>query len=286
MGDHPVRVSVILPVRNGQPFLEGQLEALERQSCSFPWEVIVVDNGSTDGSYEMAAGFADRLPKFQLLRVETPGKSRALNRGIEVAQGEHLVFVDADDEAGEGYVEKMSRALGEFDVVGAYIDTDSLNPWCARKELAANDGMPVYHRFREALPGCVVAMRATVCASVGPFDVSLISAEDIDYCWRAVAAGATLGRQLDAVMLVRRPADSRAAFKKARGYGHSAVWLYERYRSEGMPRRTLRNVVAPMRWAITNAIRGDGPWGWAIAWELGTLVGRGEESVRRRVYFP
>jgi glycosyltransferase involved in cell wall biosynthesis len=284
--DPPVRVSVILPVRNGEPFLRKQLEALERQTCSFPWEVIVIDNGSTDGSAATAAEFETRLPAFQLLHEGTAGKSSALNLGISAARGGHLVFVDSDDEACEGYVQRMSEALEEFDVVGGYIDTVTLNPWCARKPLAANDGIPWYHQFRWALPGCVVAMRATVCEQVGAFDVALMSAEDIDYTWRAAGLGATFGRQLDAVMLVRRPPDSRAAFRKARGYGHSAVWLYERYRSEGLRRRKFRSIVGPMRTAVVKALRKEGPWGWAMAWEIGTLVGRTEESMRRRVWFP
>ena len=284
--DPAVAVSVILPVRNGEPFLRNQLEALERQSCSFPWEVIVVDNGSTDRSAATAEEFQARLPNFQLLREGAPGKSHALNRGIAATRGRHLVFVDSDDEAGERYVQKMSEALEEFDVAGGSIDTRTLNPWCARKDLASNDGMPVYHKFRPALPGCVLAMRATVCERVGPFDVTLMSAEDVDYCWRAFALGATFGRQPDAVMAFRRPPDSRSAFKKARGYGHSAVWLYERYRSEGLQRRSFRSVVGPVRTAVTTALRKEGPWGWAMAWELGTLVGRTEESLRRRVWFP
>ena len=284
--DGSVRVSVILPVRNGEPDLRKQLEALERQACSFPWEVIVIDNGSTDASAATAAEFANRLPDFQLLREETPGKSRALNTGIAAARGSHLIFVDADDEAEEEYVEKMTEALEQYDVVGGFIDTTTLNPWCARKELAANDGLPVYHGFRPALPGCVLGMRAAVCEKVGPFDVTLMCAEDIDYTWRAFALGASFGRQHDAVMHVRRPPNARAAFKKSRSYGRSAVWLYERYRSEGLQRRSLRNVAGPMRWTVARAVRREGPWGWGIAWELGTIVGRTQECIRRRVYFP
>ena len=112
--DGSVRVSVLLPVRNGEPFLRNQLEALERQSCSFPWEVIVIDNGSTDGSDDTASEFEDRLPNFQLLSEGWPGKSRALNLGLAAAGGSHIVFVDSDDEAGESYVQKMSEALEQI----------------------------------------------------------------------------------------------------------------------------------------------------------------------------
>jgi glycosyltransferase involved in cell wall biosynthesis len=281
-----VHVSILLPVHNGEPWLRKQLEALERQKCSFPWEVIVIDNASTDESARTAKEFEARLPAFQLLHEDTPGKSSALNRGMAAANGRHFVFVDADDEAGEGYVQKMSESLEEFDVVGGFIDRTTLNPWHASRELASNEGMPIYYNFRPALPGCVLGMRAALCEQIGPYDVTLMSAEDIDYCWRACALGARFGRNLDAIMYTRSPPTALDAFKKARSYGRSHVWLYERYRSEGMQRRSLRNAASPLRWSVTRAIRKEGPWGWAIAFDLGLLEGRAEESMRHRVYFP
>jgi glycosyltransferase involved in cell wall biosynthesis len=284
--ERPVRVSVLLPVRNGEAFLRGQLEALERQVCSFGWEVIVIDNGSSDGSSATAEQFACRLEHFTLLREDQLGKSHALNLGMATARGKHLVFVDADDEAGDGYLQKMSEALEEFDAVGGYIDTEELNPKCARQPLASNEGIPIYWNFRPGLPGCIVALRASLCAQVGLFDVDLQSAEDIDYTWRAAALGASFGRQLEAVMYVRRPPTCRDAFRKARGYGHSHIWMYERYRSEGMRRRTCRGVLAPVRDALVKALRKEGTWGWALAWQAGTLVGHVEESIRRRVFYP
>lgn len=284
--DGSVRVSVILPVRNGEPYLRLQLEALERQTCTFPWEVIVIDNGSTDATVRTASVFETRLPNFQLLSEPTPGKSRALNRGMAAARGSQFVFVDSDDEAAEDYVERMSEALEQFDVVGGYIDTHSLNPKCARGDMVTNDGIPIYHSFRPGLPGCITAMRAATCAQVGPYDETLLSAEDVDYTWRAVALGASFGRQLDAVMHVRRPPNTRAAFRKSRSYAHSAVWLYQRYRSEGMERRTLRQFFGPWRWMLADWVRKGGPWAWQIGWHVGTVYGRAEESIRQRVFFP
>jgi glycosyltransferase involved in cell wall biosynthesis len=286
MSDGPVRVSVVLPVRNGEPYLRKQLEALERQACSFAWEILVVDNGSTDASGATAREFEGRLSNLRFLQQEVPGKSRALNTGIAAARGEHLVFVDSDDEMSAGYVQRMSEALEEFDVVGAYIETESLNPWWARQEMATNDGIPIYRNFREAFPGCVVAMRRSVCDEVGPYDVDLTSAEDIDYTWRAAGVGARFGRQLDAVMSVRRPPGAADAFRKARSYGRSHIWLYQRYRSAGMPRRSFRAVLGPLRAAVVRALRKEGSWRWGMAWELGTLVGHAEESVRCRVFYP
>jgi glycosyltransferase involved in cell wall biosynthesis len=284
--DESVRVSVILPVRNGEPFLGKQLEALERQKCTFPWEVIVIDNGSTDATFSTASRFETRLANFQLLREDTPGKSRALNRGMAAARGMHFVFVDSDDEAGEDYLEKMSEALEEFDVVGGYLDTQTLNPPCARGDMVTNDGIPLYLNFRPGLPGCITGMRASMCDQVGLYDETLMLAEDVDYTWRAFALGASFGRQLDAVMHVRRPPNSLAAFRKSRSYAHAAVWMYERYRPEGMQRRSVRNALGSLRWTLRGAFREGGPRMWGIAWQVATIYGRSEESIRRRVFFP
>jgi glycosyltransferase involved in cell wall biosynthesis len=285
--DGSVRVSVILAVRNGEPFLRKQLEALERQRCSFPWEVIVVDNGSTDASARTAREFETRLPSFQLLHEQTPGKSRALNLGMAAARGSQYVFVDSDDEADGEYVQKMSEALDEFDAVGGFIETTTLNPPCARVEMVTNDEVPIYHDFRPGLPGCVTGMRAATCERVGPYDETLLVGEDVDYTWRAFASGASFGRQPAAVMHIRRPANSRAAFRKSRSYAHAAVWMYERYRSKGLQRRSLRKVLGPLRWTLVDAWRDGGPTQpWRVSWQIGTILGRAEESIRRRVLFP
>jgi len=63
------------------------------------------------------------------------------------------VFMDSDDEAQEGYVQMMSEALEKFDVVGAYSDTKTLNPWCARQQMASNEGIPFYWNTERNCPG-------------------------------------------------------------------------------------------------------------------------------------
>jgi glycosyltransferase involved in cell wall biosynthesis len=282
----PVKVSVLLPVRNGEPYLRLQLEALERQVCSVPWEVIVIDNGSTDESASTAAEFATRLPGFKLLRESTPGKPSAVNRGVAEARGSQLIFVDSDDEADENYVQKISEALDEFDVVGGRIDVEKLNPPGARVDMVTNDGIPVYHNFRPGLPGCITSIRASMAQKVGPLDATLLIGEDVDYTWRAFALGASFGRQPAAVMHIRRPQSPREAFKKSRTYARASVWMYERYRSQGLKRRSIRNALGPLRWTLVDVRNGDPARWWKLAWQLGTIVGRTEESIRRRVYWP
>jgi len=85
-------VSVIIPVYNGERYLGEAIESAQAQTYE-PVEVIVIDDGSTDGSAAVANGFATVHYEFQ----ENQGISAARNRGVEVARGELLAFLDADD---------------------------------------------------------------------------------------------------------------------------------------------------------------------------------------------
>ncbi|MEW6600605.1 MAG: glycosyltransferase family 2 protein [Nitrospirota bacterium] len=92
MADIPV-VSVIIPLYNKRPYVKRAIESVRQQTFS-RWELIIVDDGSTDGS-------ADEIPaddpRIRILRQTNRGPSSARNRGIEAAQGEVITFLDADD---------------------------------------------------------------------------------------------------------------------------------------------------------------------------------------------
>ena len=86
-------VSVVIPCYNAAPFLEETLRSVLAQTHA-PHEIIVVDDGSTDGSAAVAAAFG---PKVTVIRQKNHGESAARNRAIEQAHGEWIAFLDADD---------------------------------------------------------------------------------------------------------------------------------------------------------------------------------------------
>ncbi len=91
--------SILIATRNRAELLERTLSSLRQQdSSSFSWEVIVVDNGSSDDTPQVLARLAKEWPEFPLvaLREERPGKSMALNLGISQAKGKLLLFTDDD----------------------------------------------------------------------------------------------------------------------------------------------------------------------------------------------
>lgn len=91
-------LSIIVPVYNVKPFLPECLDSLLKQSLSGDYEIILVDDGSTDGAADVISEYQQLYPqKIRSLRVENGGQGRARNFGIEMARGEYLGFVDSDD---------------------------------------------------------------------------------------------------------------------------------------------------------------------------------------------
>lgn len=175
-------VSLILPTRNCRAELARLLDSIERQTFR-DLEVIVVDNFSTDGTFEMAAA---RVTAFQL------GPERHAQRaaGAARARGEYLMFFDADMELDAGLVEECV-VLGRqgFDAVilpergggkGFWAECQKLE-----KECYWNDPwMEAANRF----------IRAEAYRKVGGYRADLIAGEDFELHDRLVAAGARIGR--------------------------------------------------------------------------------------------
>ncbi|MGH2948531.1 MAG: glycosyltransferase family 2 protein [Solirubrobacteraceae bacterium] len=106
------RISVVVPIYNVERYLATCLEALARQSCE-DLEVVMVDDGSTDGSAAIAAGFERRDPRFRPIGRPNGGLGRARNTGIDACGGEFLAFLDSDDALPPRAYERLLDALDE-----------------------------------------------------------------------------------------------------------------------------------------------------------------------------
>ena len=106
-----VSVSLILPAYNAERYIGFTIESLLRQSHT-DLEIIVVDDGSTDRTREIACGYAETDDRITILPQKNLGVATARNTGIEVAKGEFVGFIDADDIWHPTAVEKM---LGRFE---------------------------------------------------------------------------------------------------------------------------------------------------------------------------
>jgi len=141
---HPV-VSVIIPVFNTRPYLQQCLDSLTGQT--FPeMEIICVDNGSSDGSYEFLQDYAARHTNMTVLRHPQGRQGGARNAGIEKAKGEYIGFVDSDDFIAPTMFERMveTAQVEQADVVVCNIKLYYESTGWGRKALAddllAGDG--------------------------------------------------------------------------------------------------------------------------------------------------
>lgn len=186
----PLRVSVIVPVYNQAEYLAKCLDALAEQTLQrSSYEVIVIDNGSTEPPEELVAkyGFA------RFGQESRPGSYAARNRGLEMARGEILAFTDADCLPHPQWLEAAVAALDgavPTDVVAGRIDVMAEDP--ARPSITELYDIAIRfdQRLRvKASNGVVTAnmvTRRAVFDTIGPFDQTLMSGADAE--WSALAA--------------------------------------------------------------------------------------------------
>ena len=184
-------ISVIVPVRNGMPWLEAQLRALVDQECDEPWELIVADNNSTDQSASVAREWINR---FRVMRVidasnaRGPGGTR--NAGAKEAQGDMLAFCDADDVVRAGWLSAHVAALADADLSAGFFDYWSLNeqPAPSPVSYAPPPAMTSFH-FLPAAGSGNVAIRRCAFEELGGFADDLMTGEDLDLSWRSQLSG-------------------------------------------------------------------------------------------------
>ncbi len=122
-----IAVSVVVPIYNVSPWLDDCLTSLEIQTLK-DIEIIMVNDGSTDDSRQIAARYAEKNSNFMLIDRENGGLSAARNTGMDMARGEYIYFLDSDDYLGENALELLyEKASKEYlDVLkfSAYSFTD------------------------------------------------------------------------------------------------------------------------------------------------------------------
>ena len=103
-------ISVIVPVYNTAPYLPECIRAILAQTYE-NLEILLIDDGSTDGSGQICEEFARRDSRIRCIRQENRGLSAARNRGLDAARGQYISFVDSDDTVAPAMLEKLLAAL-------------------------------------------------------------------------------------------------------------------------------------------------------------------------------
>lgn len=105
-------ISIIVPVFNVAPFLPRCIESLINQDYK-NIEIILIDDGSSDGSGMICDEYADKDSRVKVYHQEYHGVSGARNKGLDISSGEYIMFLDSDDEAHPHYVSKLFNTLNE-----------------------------------------------------------------------------------------------------------------------------------------------------------------------------
>ena len=134
-------LSVIVPVYNLETFLADALDSLLRTGFDEPYEVIAVDDGSTDGSQRILRTYEAEHPEIRVISLENGGVSRARNAGIDAARGKYLAFADGDDTAEPGFFAAAVREMeqGGYGLVqgnARYLEGDRVRmtlPGCGKR---------------------------------------------------------------------------------------------------------------------------------------------------------
>lgn len=286
-----VELSVILPTRNGEATIGRQLDALARQLTDVRWELVVVDNGSSDRTLQVVAGH----PLGGSVRVveasAVPGLSYARNCGVEAATGKYVAFCDDDDELDERWIDRITDALREHPFVASQLEYEKLN---GRRELTGRA------RYQEAVVeqlfgydvanGAGMGIDRDLWLSVGGNDISLRrTGEDLDFAIRVQRQTGVRPRLArGATYHYRQRSGVRATFRQARAYGRGHVMLYKKHgRGRVDVGESCRAAARSWWWLLSRAPiylfrRPAEPW----ARRLGIRVGRLHGSAEQRCWYP
>jgi len=206
-------VSVVIPVRDGEPFVAEAVESVLDQE-DVRAELIVADDGSTDGTPDVLARFAERIV---VRRQEERGLAAARNVGLALAHAELIVFLDADDLQPPGYLARLvetATATPDAEVFHCgWRATDFDGRFLYEQESPLDlDRDPLHALAAAGSPHIsTLAVRRRAADRVGPFDETLPHQEDWDYWLRLALSGAIFKGVPGNVAIIRRRADSMSA---------------------------------------------------------------------------
>ena len=291
---HTLKLSVILPCYNGAETLAVQLEALTVQDWPGGWELIVVNNGSTDGSMAIVEGYRARLPALKIVEAHVYGTPRlgvphSYNTGIQAATGDAFVFCEADDEVALDWLAAMGRALTAHDFVLARLDHRKLNadwlhpPHGDGYQATGLYRMPFAPHFFSA-SACGFGLSRSIYEKLGPLNTDFPIVHDGEYCWRAQLAGYALHFEPAALVHYREKSALKARFRQGQNWGRDTTRLHLHYgtplgrlslplhlgsMARLLPSGALALVSRALRRPQGQAMMAE--WIWSFGWAAGKL---------------
>ena len=289
-----MKLSVILPCFNGTSTITVQLDALTRQHWPGGWELIVVNNGSTDSSMDIVERYQGRLPGLRIVEAHVPGTPRlgvphSYNVGINAATGDAFVFCEADDEVAPGWLAAMGNALGQHEFVAARLDHRKLNAeWLHPRHGEGYQGAGLARLQHEPhffmASACGFGIRRSLYEKLGALSTAFPIAHDAEYCWRAQLAGYALHFEPDALVHYREKSALKDRFRQGQNWGLDTRRVHQHYQMPPGRLALLKQLITIGRSLPAGArawlLWKFGPprgrqlladWVWDIGWSTGTL---------------
>jgi cellulose synthase/poly-beta-1,6-N-acetylglucosamine synthase-like glycosyltransferase len=297
-----IRASIIIPALNEAENLARHLPIIKSQLDPAD-ELIVVDNGSSDET----ARIAERLGA-RVVAEPVRGRSRARNKGIELARGELLVFLDADCRPSPGWLPlllepfadpKIGCVAGEIRIL---FSQNRLGGYLSSKGHLSQQ-VNFNHSFLPYAGSGNVAFRRAVLERIGGFDEAMYSGHDADICWRMqLQTPFRIVLVADAVVDHHQSLTVAALARQKRRHAYGAVLLYKKYRDRRVhENRTLKRVY----WEYRSILRRGAKFlanraaarlgfvrqppaeqGYQLLLEISERIGRLEGSIALRVWYP
>ena len=242
------RVSVLLPVWNGETFLEAAVESILRQTLS-SFELIAIDDGSTDRSAAIAEKFACGDHRVRVLRRAHEGLSAALNAGIAAARGEYVARMDADDIS---VPHRLQTQVAYLDAHPAYI---AAGAWIevvdeAGLHLGLKTFVETHEEISAALYGGVSPMahptmvvRRDVLRAAGGYDARRYLSEDLDL-WFRLAERGELANVGEALLQHRRHKAAVGVREREKMKAMALTICNEARSKRGLPSRRGTSILA------------------------------------------
>ena len=238
-------VSIVVTVKNEAKSIAELLDSLVVQEK--PFEIIIVDANSNDGTQEIVKDYAKRYEQIKLF-VHEGSRGEGRNFGVSKAEGNIIAFTDGGCKADKNWLKELKKKIAEgFDVVaGKTIDVGPFQNIIKRVEMR-------YKGYDITYPSCNLAYKKELFEKIGGFDTRFVTAEDIDLNLRAVDAGAKIGYNENAI-IYRRTAENIFSLMRQSfwyGYGRKQLalkhgWMWKHY-SAKQTLLTHRSLVGTIR---------------------------------------
>lgn len=269
-----------MAARNAALTIAEQLEAICAQETALAWELIVVDDESTDGTRSIVDDYAAEWPNIRLISGLGLGVSAARNAGIKAAGGSSIVTVDADDVVAQGWLSAMAAALNESPFVAGGLEIRRLNPERVLETRGSRLtlGPGSYSGIFQFAHSCNLGVQRRVLDAIGGFDESLSAGEDIEFSYRCWRSGVNLYYAESAVVHYRYRTTLRGLWRQGIAYGRIRPILRSRFGADGVSvpssgaTRAFLGVIKRMPSLLTG--KGRANWVFNTAGVIGELANR------------